>query len=306
MISSDVSTRNLELERFQRWMQAVITHPFGVNSGVASLEAQQSIDVDFETLETIVAPSSKLSGVERMSIYYRSYHARLLQCFHETFPALLRALGEELFNRFAFDYLRQHPPRSYTLDHLADAFPQHLADTRPNADAPPDERECWPDFIVDLARLEWAFLKVYDGPGVEGRATILRARDILSIDLERIPETRLAPAPCLRLFAFRYPVHAYMLAVRRDERAEIPAPLESFVAVTRRNYRVGMYELSAPQYAFLKALHKHQTIGQALNQSAQQRASWPPPTTNTVRNWLCDWTAKGFFESVEVSNDGRD
>ncbi len=294
---SDESARGFELERLQRWMQAVITHPGGVRMGVASVEARRGIAVEPEAIETIVAPSATLTGAERLAVYCRSYHARLLQCFKEMFPALLRALGENLFDRFALDYLQRHPPHSYTLDHLADAFAQHLAETRPDADAPTGERESWPDFIVELASLEWTFLKIYDGPGVEGRA--LPSADLFrALAPERLLELRPAPAPCLHLFAFRYPVHAYMLAARRGETPELPAPVETFVAATRINYSVTLYELSAPQYLFLHALDGQRSFGQALGRVAPDVASQPPVAV--IRSWLCEWAGKGFFETVEV------
>lgn len=289
------------LDRLQRWMQAVITDPHGVRSGVASEAARCSLDIDLETLERVVAPSASLSGGARLAIYARSYHARLLQCFQSMFPALLKALGEPLFNHFALDYLQHHPPCSYTLEHLADAFPQHLAATRPDRAAPPTERESWPDFIIDLALLEWTFLKVYDGPGVEGR-TLPRAQDVLAIRPRRLLEARPAPVSCLRLFAFRYPVHAYLLAVRRGQTPELPAPAASFVAVTRWNYRVRLYELTAPQHALLRAFDGRRTISQIINRDARHDAGGESSIA-TVRNWLCDWAAKGLFKSIQVADD---
>jgi hypothetical protein len=276
-------------------MQAVITHPGGVGPGVASPAARQSVAVDAKTLETVVTPSATLTGAERLAIYCRSYHARLLQSLGEMFPALCHALGEGLFNRFALDYLQHHPPQSYTLDNLADRFAQHLAETRPDSDAPPSERESWPDFIIELAALEWAFLKVYDGHGVEGRA-LPSAEDISALDLERVLQSRPAPAPCLRLLAFRYPVHVYMLAVRRGERPTLPAPLETFVAATRVNYRVMLYELSAQQHAVLKAFDGQRAVKDALDQISSVLG--PRPQAATIRDWLCDWASKGFLENV--------
>ncbi len=292
----DVNMTGTRLERLQRWTQAVVTHPGGVAAGVASAEARRSLGVDLDTLETVVAPSPSLSGAERLAVYCRSYHARLLQCLREMFPALLRALGGELFDRFALDYLQQHPPRDYSLDRLADAFPRHLAETRPDSAVPPNERESWPDFVVELAALELTFLKVYDGPGLEGRA-LPRAHDIRALDPARVLETRPAPAACLRLFAFRYPVHAYMLAARREQNPELPAPADSFVALTRRDYRVRLYELPAPQYALLHALDGRRTLGEALKHLAPPDDCQPPPVA-TLRNWFCDWVTRGFFESV--------
>lgn len=298
MRTVDKRKRRPELDKLQQWMHAIITHPRGIRSGLASEESLRSLDASLNLLEEVVLPSATLSGAERLSIYCRSYHARLLQCFQSMFPVLRGALGEKLFNRFALDYLQRHPPSSYTLDRLADAFPQYLAETRPDANAPPDERECWPDFIIELASLEWAFLKVYDGPGIEGR-DLPRRRDILTFATERILQARPSLVPCLRLFAFSYPVHTYMLAARRDENPELPVPLKSFVALTRLNYRVRLYDLSATQYALLAAFDGQHTIAQILNRGLSSRAQRQPSIT-TIRNWLCDWSDKGFFESIEV------
>ncbi|HKG12828.1 MAG TPA: DNA-binding domain-containing protein [Pyrinomonadaceae bacterium] len=295
MSARDESAPKSELERLQRWMQAVITHPGGVGAGVASEEARRSIDADAATLETIVSPSAKLDGAGRLAVYGRSYHARLVECFRQMFPALLRALGENLFDLFALDYLRRHPPRSYTLDRLADDFAQHLAETRPDAAAPPRERESWPDFVVELATLEWAFLKIYDGPGVEGRA-LPRAVDVRALEDERLLASVPRPAPCLRLFAFSHPVHAYMLAARRGESPEPPAPAETFVAATRVDYRVNLYELSAPQYALLHALDGRHSLGRALERAA--RASGRAAEVEAARGWLSEWAGRGFFETV--------
>lgn len=282
------------LDQLQRWMQAVITHPGGIRPGVASTEAGENPVVDFNHLESVVLPSSTLSGAERLAIYSRSYHARLIQCFQAMFPALLHALGEELFDHFVIDYLQRHPPHRYTLSDVADDFPQHLAQTRPDAEAPPENRERWPDFIIDLARLEWTFLKVYDGPGVEGKL-LPNASDVLMLSSEQLLGLRPRLVPCLRLFTFRYPVHTYWLAVRHGESPELPEPARGacFVAMTRQNYRVQLHELSAAQHACLEALDGRRTLAEAVHPA-------PDLELTAVRDWLCQWTIKGFFESLGV------
>jgi len=290
-----VVARDRGLERVQRWMQAVVTHGEGIFAGVASDDARRSIAVDPSTVESLVKPSATLTGAERLAIYSHAYHARLLQCFRETFPALLVALGKELFERFALDYLKSHPPRSYTLDNLADAFVQHLAQTRPDTSAPPVERESWIDFIIELATLEHAFAKVYDGPGLEGRASP-RAEDIHARGEKRFKELRPAPAPSLRLFAFRHPAHTYMLAARGGEKPNVPSPKDTFVAMTRRDYIVVIFELNATQFSFLEAFDGRRSIGDALEVAAplgQRRAR-----IATVRGWIREWAGRGFFEKV--------
>lgn len=298
MSAFNVNVSEHKLSQLQRWMQSIITHPAGVSAGVGSGDARRNIDVQLDDIESIITPSATLSGEERLAIYSRSYHARLLECFRAMFPALFEALGEELFNLFALDYLKQHPAQSYTLDHLADAFAEHLAETRPDAKAPPGEREDWPDFICELAALEWSFLKIYDGPGLEGRP-LPRAKDVLSLPVERVFELHPVLAPCLRLFSLRYPVHLFMLAVRRGEKPEMPALSPTFVAATRVEYQVKLVELSEPQYLLLKALDGGlESVGDAVAQVASINGIHPPP--DAVQAWLGDWIVQGFFERVQV------
>jgi hypothetical protein len=211
------------------------------------------------------------------------------------FPALLRALGEDLFNRFALDYLQARPPRSHTLNRLADAFPEHLSETRPDACAPPAERESWPDFIIDLAGLELAFMKVYDGPGVEGRR-LPAGQHVLALPDRALLDARPALVPSLRLFAFRYPVGAYLSAARRGERPPLPAPEDNFAVVTRRDYRVVIYEVSRGEHALLRKLDGRRTLAKALRRDGPGADC--APTFETARDWLRDWADRGLIESL--------
>ena len=78
-----------DLEQIQRWMQAVIVHPLGVEQGIASSDARRHVDVDPVDLEQVVTRSKALSAVERLAIYGYAYYARLLECLKEEFPAVL-------------------------------------------------------------------------------------------------------------------------------------------------------------------------------------------------------------------------
>ena len=101
-----------ELSSLQDWMQTVITDADGVIAAAASESARRHFDVDPAQIESIVTPSTSLSGAERLAIYSRSYHARLLECLRAQFPAVRHALGDELFEYFTpksliFDVLGQ-------------------------------------------------------------------------------------------------------------------------------------------------------------------------------------------------------
>src|SRR5262249_43068317 len=110
-----MTTESGELGRLQRWMQAVIMHPGGVEAGVGSPVARGEIDVPPQELERVVTRSRALSAADRMAVYSNAYVARLLECLREEYPTLVHALGREVFDEFAVGYLRAYPSRSYTL-----------------------------------------------------------------------------------------------------------------------------------------------------------------------------------------------
>ena len=154
-----------------------------------------------------------MTSVERLAIYQNAYFARLLECMHSIYPLLLRAMGEEAFDALAVGYLHAYPSRSYTLDQLGDEFPRFLDETRPDRDEAGQATEEWPDFLKDLAELESAIGKVFDGPGTEGQP-MLSAEQLAAVNPADWPRLRLTPAACLRTMAFRFPVNDYFTAVR--------------------------------------------------------------------------------------------
>lgn len=274
-----------DLAAVQRWMQTVITDSAGVSAGLATAA---------QTADEMVAPSSSLSGFERLTIYSHSYHARLLACLRSVFPSLRQALGDELFDDFVLDYLRVHPPGGYTLDRSAAGFSRYLAETRPDHDVAADRREDWPGFIIDLAVLETAVVEVYDGPGLEGRTSSSSDPDLATISTDDdVLAMCPSPAPCLRLYAMRYPVHIYLLATRRGETPALPSPGRSLVAVTRQHYRVRIREVPAQEYAVLSVLDGRRPLGEALDAAS---GNGQPPSPAQVREWLGEWTARGFIE----------
>jgi hypothetical protein len=238
-----------------------------------------------------------------------------MECLGEVFPMLKRTLGEDGFDALAFGYLQEYPSKSYTLNELGRHFADYLEQTRPvqqQTDSNLGETLTsggelplngnWADFLIDLARLEWAIYEVFDGPGVEGQA-LLDADQLLAIPTDRWPQAKLTPVVCLVLLSTRFPVNDYFTALRKipaDEVLPIPAPTDSFVALTRRDFVVRRYNLSPLQFELLKALKAGLSIGEAVE------AVVPLALANVelaelaaeLQLWFRNWTIEGFFKSV--------
>ena len=207
-------------------------------------------------------------------------------------------LGDEVFDSFAFEYLQRYPSRSYTLDRLGESFARFLDETRP-------ERETggaadWPDFLIDLATLEWTIAKVFDGPGVEGQPLLTPER-LQAVPAEDFAAARLEPVVCLRLLAFRYPVSSYYTQARRagdDEEIPIPEPVEERVALLRREFVVRRYPLTAPQHALLQKIQDGASVGEAIEAAAAASDLDDDTLAAELRGWFRFWSAEGFFQSV--------
>lgn len=291
----------IPLDTVQRWMQAVVTNPAGVRVGVTSSDASELIDVGLANVDRVILPSSKLSSLERLEIYGRAYFGRLIECLQVQFPAVRHAVGDQAFDGLAFGYLVAHPSPTYTLATLGHRFDSYLEETRPdrNDDGEGSEPD-FADFVIELARLEQTYSDVFDGPGPE-QSTTLEATDLEGLTAEVFVQSRLKLHPSVRLLPFQFPVHEYATAVRKGLTATVSPPRGVYLAVTRRDYLVRRYEVTAAQYRVLSALRDGMTIGAALE------AAWDvsdPIQPHEIRNWFQMWSAAPFFaELVRPSID---
>jgi len=289
----------LPLDAVQRWFQAVITHPNGVEEGVSSQEAQRIAHLRRDEIERIVRRSRQLSAEERIGIYAFAYYARLLEVLGEGFPSLRRLLGQEVFEGFAFEYLERYPSRSYTLDHLGARFPRFLEETR-SADA--GEPPAWPELLVDLALLEWEIAKVFDGPGLEAERPLAPA-DLEALGAERFASARLVAAPSLRLLAFRFPVNDLYTEIRNagegDEIA-LPSPAPERLALCRSDFIVRRYPLRPWQHVLLEALVAGGTVGEAIARAAAVAEADESTafSEDEIGRAFGAWTAAGFFRAL--------
>jgi hypothetical protein len=282
------------LADLQQWMQAVITHPDGVQGGIRSAAAREAIDLPPEELDRIVAPSKSLDSARRLGIYANAYFARLLECLREEFPALRRAVGENAFAAFVAGYLQQRPSQSYTLAELGRSFPKFLEETRPADNEP---RPNWTDFVIELARVERVYADVFDGPGIE-QLRVLQPEDLITISPERWTSARLVPAPCLRLLELTHPVHEYITAVRKQQLAPVPEPAATWLVISRRDYVVRRTAVSQDEYSALASLVAGKPVGDAILSVMNDENEGT--LAGDLQNWFHHWAAAGYFIAVSL------
>jgi hypothetical protein len=240
----------------------------------------------------LVTPSKRQDTRERLEVYRRAYHSRLVSCLRDLFPALRRALGDDVFTAFAVRYVRDHPPSSYTLGDLGPGFVRFLA--RP--------RRSGSRLISELATLEGALAAACEGPGSEGRPA-LRPADLRKIARAPGSRVRLETTPALRLFHFRFPVldyHAGLVLADDDSEPPPPRPSETFMLVSRRDFVVVRAALTKPQYRLLAALQRGVPLERAVLRAFDRCAKDAKAAPALLRTWFRDWAAMRLFDGVDA------
>lgn len=241
--------------------------------------------------QALFARDGRLGAAGGLAIYQRGYFLRIAACMREQFPALCHALGRALFDDFVADYIRDCPPERHTLYDLGRRFADWMEARRPDGDAP----EAWVDFMIDLARFEYAAFTMFDAEGNEGN--VFATSDTADSAL------RLQPA--FALGRYRFPVASYYHAVRRGEAPLLPAPEPCHVALVRRDYITRTVPLSAPHYTFLAAMLAGSDVDAALARISASFGIDPM----MARDMWCGaagsrdrWIEWGLFVAVDVGS----
>ncbi len=267
-------------------------------------EARSEIDIRPDRVEQVVDPSERRTSVERLEVYANAYYARLLECLRDEFPALLHAVGEEVFDGLAFGYLQAYPSTEL---HACQSEP--AIRPIPRGDAATRRRgggasPSWPDFMIDLARLERCYSDVFDGPGAE-RLKLLEAAAFKDHSARGLDgQARLVPVPCLRLFVVALSGPGVRDGRPRKKRIPtLPDPEPTWLAVSRVDYVVRRWTLSPVQYRVAAALIDGQTVGSAIERAAMlavESGESLERLAGNLRDWFAEWSSAGFFQAIEV------
>lgn len=231
----------------------------------------------------------RLDAAAGLAIYQRGYFLRIAACMREQFPALCHALGRELFDDFTADYIRDCPPERRSLYDLGRRFPGWMEASRPE----PEAGGPWVDFMIDLARFEYAVFTMFDAEGNEGRP-------YATIDT---PDEALRLQPAFTLGSYGFPVAGYYHAVRRGETPSLPppTPAPTHIALVRTGFVTRTVPLSEPHYAVLAEMRSGRDVEAALAIVATRYGLDPREAYRTWRSaqgYRSRWIDWGFFVSA--------
>lgn len=268
----------------QSWFLDLITHPESATAGHAHRQTTEAALCQ-HPVESLVKPGDRMTAMARMEVYHFAYHARLIECLIDDYPALQHALGAEAFEALARRYIEHRPSTHPNLNlfgrHMPDFCGGEAAGDLPNA-----------RFLSDLARLEWAMVEVLHA----AEAPALSLATLQRKEQADWGAIRLVPTPSLQVLDTSYPVNRYLQAFREGQTPEIPTPEASWTAVYRVRFRIWRMDLTPPMASVLTAL----LAGRSLEEALETLSAFPGTSPQEVMIWFREWV-EGHFFADEVS-----
>ncbi len=273
-----------ELMDLQRRVAAVVMSPLTASENMQRRHAAEAA--------ALVKPNDRLTSFERLEIYNRQYWFRVLSCFAEDFPGLRAIVGAKRFETLARAYLIANPSISFTLRNLGARLPSWLCEQHESA------------LAVDMARLEWAHVEVFD----ELRSAPLGPAEIA----EEVPFTL---QPCVRLLRLDHAVDDLLIDVRqyqgdsstasnnartgqlrrRVRKYAMPAEEPIYVAVHRFEDSVYYKRLQREAFQMLSAIAKQQPLEEGLAGAFAGSSTSEEARLTLLQQWFQNWAELGWF-----------
>lgn len=278
----------MTLLALQKRMAAAVMRPL-----VAGDRIDPQAPVDY------IKPNGRLTSLEHLEIYSRSYWYRLLDSLYEDFPGLRAVLGQRAFERLAKAYLTERPSASWTLRNLGSRLEEWL---QRNPTFAGDRL----DLARDMIRLEWAHIEAFD----QADKKVLGPEDLLELG----PAMRIALQPHIRLIELRYPVDDLRVKVNSASEEHGTAsnavlkrkaggmvrrirrmpPEHIFLAVHRHDFMIYYRRLDAEEFHLLAGLGKGLAVGKAMEAALEDSPVPVEELRRRVEAWFAAWAEMGW------------
>lgn len=216
-----------------------------------------------------------------LDVYHNAYRVRLTDCLRETFEKVLLWLGEEAFLEAARDHIERTPPHGWTLGVYGMGFDHTLRTLYP------DDPE-----VADLARLDWALCRAFDGAD----ADTVASTGLVEIDWD-LAVLRLIPT--VRIFDTVTNAGAIWSALSAGENppavAVLPAP--GAILVWRQDLTPCFRTVDAIEHQALKMIAAGKTFGAVC--AALVARSGPDTGVQQAGAMLGQWLHDGLISDAK-------
>jgi hypothetical protein len=241
--------------------------------------------------EEYIGENGRLSPVAQLEIYREQFYLRHTASLVDDFPGLGGILGQRDWDELVWGYLESIAPTSYDLADLGAGLAAYIG-----ARESLENRE----LLLDMARLEYSHLEVFDAPD----GAPLDPQKLAAVPDDAWERVRLVPDPGLCLLEFRYPVtelRRRILAASADDHAPavaLPAPEPGHFAVHRRARAIHHDRLDPRAFALLAAITRGEPLGAACESAARALTVSTEELGAELESWFKDWSTRGYLVDV--------
>ena len=215
-----------------------------------------------------------------LDIYQNNFRGQIVACLEESFAVTRAWLGDEAFRAAVVEHVELSPPRSWSLDHYADGFPETL--TR----AYPDDAE-----VAEMARLEVALAHAF----VAADAVPVMAADLADVDWD---QAKLHLSPTLSIHPSTTNALAIWSAITART-APVPAsilPEISTMLVWRQGETPRFRAIDRAEANALRKISSGMTFGSLCAGVLKTGGDEPAMVAG---RWLAQWIYDGLIVDIE-------
>lgn len=192
---------------------------------------------------------------QRMDVYRTTARSAHVSALMDSYPVCRAILGDDYFKQAAELYIVQTPSRSADMNEYGDSFPGFIAQLY-------DQREELRDYyyLIDLARLEWEYQKIYFAADA-----VTFDVEIFQRDCERLGgNTVLALQPCVSLMSSSSRIFEIWDMHRSDNvRARINAVRSrQHLCIYKKDYAVVVDKIDPGVYALLVSVRLSKSLSE--------------------------------------------
>lgn len=269
----------MKLLQLQRRMATAVMQPLTTRGGIARTTPDgQAMRRE---AAAFIKPNARLTSIERLEIYSRSYWFRVLDSLADDFPGLRAVLGPTAFNRLSRAYLADCPSRSFTLRDLGERLEEWLR-------ANPLYGGRAPVLALDMVKLEWAHIEAFDFDAEKA----LGPEDLVHLG----PGFRAGLQPHIRLLELGHAVDEMRIHLKL--RPALAGPI--FLAVHRWNDTVYYRRLAAEEYRVLNAIRSGRPFGKAIAEGFIEGSATLEDAQSKIGEWVATWAELGWLCAPKV------
>jgi hypothetical protein len=138
-----------------------------------------------------IVNDAKVGAEKRLSIYADAYRIRIAEALATAYPKLKMLLGDDLFEKTAQQYLKQHPSTHQNMRWVGSEMASLLVNTLPQH-----------PIAAEMAQFEWALGLAFDAEDMP----VVSLQDLAKIPAESWPNLSLKMHSSVQLLALRWNV----------------------------------------------------------------------------------------------------